>query len=127
MGLDPSRVRFLGFRTDIPDLLHASDIFVLSSLQEGLPLAVLEAMGQGLPVIATSVGGVPELISHRKDGMLCPPSNPSALAAMLAEVIENSVLRQHLGQAGAVRVKQDFSFDNMAQQYENLYFDLLGL
>jgi glycosyltransferase involved in cell wall biosynthesis len=125
MGLDPERVRFLGFRKDIPDLLHASDIFVLSSLQEGLPLAVLEAMGQGLPVVATSVGGVPELISHRKDGMLCPPSNPPVLAAMLAELIEETAFRHRLGQTGALRVQKDFSFDQMTKQYENLYFDLL--
>jgi L-malate glycosyltransferase len=126
MGLDPDRVRFLGFRSDIPDLLHASDIFVLSSLQEGLPLAVLEAMGQGLPVVATSVGGVPELISHRKDGMLCPPSNPPLLAAMLGELIKDIDFRRRLGQAGALKVETEFSFDQMTKQYENLYFTVLG-
>lgn len=125
LGLRQERVRFLGFRTDIPDLLNAADIFVLSSLQEGLPLALLEAMGQGLPVVATSVGGVPELISHRRNGILCPPQSPVVLAEALAEIIQDADLCSRIGRAGALRVKADFSFEHMAQQYEELYRNLV--
>jgi glycosyltransferase involved in cell wall biosynthesis len=125
LGLNTERIRFLGFRTDVPELLHAADIFVLSSLGEGLPLAVLEAMGQGLAVVATSVGGVPELISTRKNGLLVPPRSPELLAEALAELIRKPEFRQQLGEAGAVRVKNNFSFDQMARQYEELYRSLL--
>jgi glycosyltransferase involved in cell wall biosynthesis len=126
LGLDPARIRFLGFRTDVPDLLGAADFFALSSLQEGLPLAMLEAMGQELPVVATRVGGVPELISDRENGLLCPTGRPEVLAAALKEVIEDPALRRRLGQAGARRVAEEFSFQQMARRYEELYRDLLG-
>jgi len=126
LGLGPDRIRFLGFRTDVPDLLGAADFFVLSSLQEGLPLAVLEAMGQQLPVVATSVGGVPELVSHREHGMLCPTRRPDALAEAMKELIQDPPLRRRLGEAGAQRVRADFSFERMAGRYEDLYRSLLA-
>ena len=127
LGVSPERVRFLGFRTDVADLLGAADFFVLSSLQEGLPLAVLEAMGQQLPVVATSVGGVPELVSHRETGLLCPARSPEALAGALRELLQDPALRRRLGQNGARRVEAGFSFARMADRYETLYRDLLRL
>jgi glycosyltransferase involved in cell wall biosynthesis len=125
LGLNEQRIRFLGFRTDVPELLHAADIFVLASLQEGLPLAVLEAMGQGMAVAATSVGGVPELISDQENGLLVPPQSPEILAEALAQLIGNPEFRRRIGDAAALRVKTDFSFEQMARRYEELYRSLL--
>jgi glycosyltransferase involved in cell wall biosynthesis len=126
LGLDPARVRFLGFRTDVPDLLAAADFFVLSSLQEGLPLAVLEAMAHSLPVIATPVGGVPEVLTDGAHGFLVPTRASDLLAAAIGRLAADPELRQALGQAGARRVEHEFLFEHMAGRYEHLYRALLG-
>lgn len=94
------QVRFLGERDDVPTLLARAQIAVLASRKEGLPLAILEAMRAGLPVVASRVGGVPELIEHGVSGSLVPPSDPEPLAHALARLIEAPALRARLG-AGA--------------------------
>lgn len=126
LGLDPARVRFLGFRTDVPDLLTAADLFVLSSLQEGLPLAMLEAMSQRLPVVATSVGGVPEVIVPGENGFLVPKKSAAQLAAALARVACSPELAARLGAAGEQLVRERYSFAGMAAAYEDLYRRVLG-
>lgn len=92
-------VQFLGFRDDIPDLLRAADLFVLASRDEGLPLAVMEAMSLGMPVVATSVGGLPTVIDHRHNGLLVPPGSPAELAAAVVEVVTDLELWVQLGSA----------------------------
>jgi glycosyltransferase involved in cell wall biosynthesis len=127
LGLDPERARFLGYRSDIADLLAACDLFVLPSDSEGLPLSVLEAMAHGLPVVATRVGGIPELVGDGRTGLLVPPGDVSALAAALARLTVFPDLRLQLGEAGAARVRDEFSFDGMTAQYEAIYAKLLDV
>src|SRR5579883_1002011 len=111
LGLGPKDVRFLGFRKDIPDLLEASDIFLLPSLNEGLPLSVLEAMSHGLPVVATPVGGIPELVKNEESGYLVPMNDPEALATAIARLVSDPGLRRKLGDSGLNHVEKHFSFD----------------
>ncbi len=124
LELGPDRLRFLGFRRDVPDLLSASDFFVLPSLTEGLPLSVLEAMAQGLPIIATPVGGIPELVTHEEHGLLVPVKEPEALADAVVRVAADAPLRQRQGRAGRERAEALFSFSAMTRRYEDLYYSL---
>lgn len=126
LGLTPDDVRFLGFRNDIADLLGASDIFVLPSFSEGLPLSVLEGMAQGLPIVATTVGGIPEVVTQNQEGILVPPKDAQALADALAQVVQNSELRRTLGQAGKQRVTSEFTFAKMLDAYDAVYNNVLG-
>lgn len=119
-------VRFLGFRADVADLLAASDFFVLPSRLEGLPLSVLEAMSHGLPVIATPVGGTPEVIPDPRYGLLTPVDDVPALAAALTRIATDPTLRREMGEAGHRRVVEAFSFDAMTTRYEELYRQLLS-
>jgi glycosyltransferase involved in cell wall biosynthesis len=124
MGLSPAPVRFLGFRSDVPDLLAAADLFILPSLAEGLPLSVLEAMAHRLPVIATPVGGVPEVVVLEETGLLVPTEEPEALAAAIERLGEDEKTRRRLGAAGYERVLREFSFDRMVERYNRLYQEL---
>jgi glycosyltransferase involved in cell wall biosynthesis len=124
LELDHDRIRFLGFRTDVTDLLAASDFFALSSVTEGSPLAVLEAMSQKLPVVATAVGGIPEVVRHQQDGLLVPPKSPGALADAIALIGRSPDLRRRMGNAANLRVEQEFSINKMVLRYEDLYFKL---
>lgn len=125
MGL-ADRVRFLGFRTDIPDILAASDIFVSSSDYEGNPLAVMEAMAAGKPVIATAVGGVPELVEHGRTGLLIPPGDVRALANGMNTLLRNEAMRLAMGHEGASKARRLFEVGTMVEAYERLYRTLLG-
>jgi glycosyltransferase involved in cell wall biosynthesis len=119
------RVIFLGHRSDIPDLLAACDLFVLPSLYEGLPLAPLEAMAAGKPVIATRVGGTDEAVLHGKTGLLIPPADPRALADAIRTLLNNPRLARKLAAAGHARVASQFSVQNMMAQLTDVYEDLL--
>lgn len=112
------RMRFLGYRPDVPRLLAAADVFCLSSRQEGLPLAYMEASAVGLPTVATTVGGLPEQVRDDVDGLLVAPDDPGALAAALSRVVGDAALRHRLGDAAlagsrrfdaraAIRVQED--------------------
>ncbi len=125
LSLDAKRVRFLGFRGDVPDLLGAADVFALPSRDEGLPLAVLEAMAQGLPVVATPVGGVPELVREGQDGLLVPVEDHAALAAAITRLAADAALRSEMGKSGRARALGEFSFDRMTDRYDELYRSLL--
>jgi L-malate glycosyltransferase len=125
LGLGPDRLRFLGFRNDVPDLLAASDFFILPSRQEGLPLAMLEAMQHRLPVIATPVGGIPEVVSHSHEGFLVPVDDPRSVATAVRQLLEAPDLARSMGEAGARIVNESFTFRSMADQYEALYHELL--
>lgn len=125
-GLGPDRLKILGFRTDIPDLLHAADIFVLASQMEGLPLAILEAMSTGLPIVATAVGGIPEVVRDGVHGLLVPPGDPAALASAIGKLTTDEALRKRLGEQASARARDDFSFDTMTRKYHELYMDILA-
>lgn len=96
-------LQLLGYRRDIPDLMAASDIFVMSSAHEGLPVAIMEAFSHGLPVVATTVGGVPQAVRDGVEGRLVPPGDSAALAAAVAELASAPELRERLGRAARVR------------------------
>jgi len=114
-------VHLLGMRQDIPTLLRGFDAFVLPSLAEGISNTLLEAMATALPVVATRVGGNPELVEHGLTGTLVPPSNPLVLAAALRCYAEDAGLRAAHGEAGRRRALQHFTLDRMAQAYHELY------
>ncbi len=120
------RVRFLGARTDIPEILGACDVFVLSSSWEGNPLAVMEAMAAGKAVIATAVGGVPELVVDGATGLLVPPGDGAALAEAMSVLLHDVARRRDLGRAAAKRAEEQFCVKVMAKRYEELYENLLA-
>lgn len=126
LHLSDDAVRFLGARMDVPDLLYAADFFVLPSLTEGLPMSILEAMAAGLPVAATAVGGVPELVVDGETGILVPPGDLEALAGAMAKLAGSPELRRRMGCAGRARVEAHFTLDGMAAQYEALYREALA-
>jgi len=118
-------VHFLGNRRDVPDLLAAMDIFVLPSHNEGVSLAVLEAMAAGLPVIVSEVGGLPEIVRHEETGLLIPPKDPEALAQSLALVLEDPDLARRLGQKAREHVLEKYSLERMAQVVNETYDELV--
>ena len=120
------RVIFTGYRSDIPALLAQSTVFVLPSLTEGLSNVVLEAMAAGLPVIATRVGGTPEIIREGQNGLLVPPSDPVALRTAITTVLDNPALAKGLGDAARRSVEDRFSMARMVNATEALYTDLLA-
>jgi glycosyltransferase involved in cell wall biosynthesis len=119
------RVAFLGRCDDVPALLAASDIFVLPSRSEALPNAVIEAMAAGLPVVASRVGGIPELITPGTNGQLVPPDDPRALSAAIVELMDHPSFAQALGQASRARTEREFSFDRMVNRVTSLYLSLI--
>ncbi len=119
-------VSFLGMRHDIPELLRNLDIFVLSSTTEGISLTLLEAMASGLPIVATDVGGNPEVVVDGVTGYLVPPRDPAKMAEMLLKLVKDQQLRQQMGDKGRERVIQQFSITETARQYEDLYQTVLG-
>jgi glycosyltransferase involved in cell wall biosynthesis len=121
------RVHFLGFQTDVADVYDALDVFALPSVCEALPYALLEAMGAQLPVVATSVGGVGEVVVARETGFLVPPRNPQALAAALKQLLGDPDLRHRMGHAGRARVETHFSEADMVASTIDQYRRLLGM
>jgi len=120
------RVVFTGLRRDIPNLLAAADLSVLPSLSEGLPNSVIEAMAAGLPVVATKVGGIPELIQQGRNGLLVAPGNKSALVESITALLSNPFLSRRLGEAARIRIKTGFSFEKMFQETVSLYRTVLA-
>lgn len=117
-------VRFLGWRRDIGPVLRNWDIFVMPSLDEGFGLAVLDAMVEGLPVVGTSVGGIPELIEDGRTGFLVPPRDPAALAQRLRCLISEPERRRAQGAAGRERARSQFSAAQMVAQIRAIYDSL---
>jgi glycosyltransferase involved in cell wall biosynthesis len=97
------RVRLLGYRTDVPDLMAAADLFVLSSDHEGYPIALMEALAAGLPVVATRVGGVPEAVRDGREGLLVRPGQPSEIASAVLRLASDSTLRARMSVAASER------------------------
>jgi glycosyltransferase involved in cell wall biosynthesis len=119
------RVRFLGVRTDVAEMLSACDIFALASDWEGCPLAVMEAMAAGLPVVATAVGGVPELVEDGVTGILAARGDVQALASALDALAENPQRRLEMGQAARERSKR-FEVSAMVEAYSALFEEMVG-
>lgn len=115
------RVRFLGEVRDVPALLGSARLFVLPSQTEGISLTILEAMARGLPVVATHVGGTPEVVRTEETGLLVPARDPVALAAALVRVHGDAELGRRLGFAGRQRAEAHFDVRRMVAQYEALY------
>jgi glycosyltransferase involved in cell wall biosynthesis len=125
LGLQ-ARVRFLGIRGDVPDLLAASDVFVLPSLYEGHPLSAMEAMAAGRPVVATAVGGVPEVVRHGETGLLVPPGDVAAMAGAMLRLGRDRGLREAMGLGGGRIASGSFDVSRMAQAYDRLYQEVLA-
>jgi glycosyltransferase involved in cell wall biosynthesis len=126
LGLD-KRVHFLGLRQDIPKILALLDIFVLPSLSEGLSMAILEAMMAGRPVIATRVGGNPEIVLDGETGFLVPPKDSQALASSLIALLENRHLTIQFGENGKRRAERQFTLQTMVSAYQSLYDERLRI
>jgi len=120
-----ARVHFLGARRDLGDLLAAMDVFVMPSLWEGLPLSMILAMGAAMPVVATAVAGIPEIVVDRETGWLVPAGDPPALAAALAEVFANRARALKVGQAARDFVLPRFGIDGYVDSVVGLYDRLL--
>jgi glycosyltransferase involved in cell wall biosynthesis len=119
------RVRFLGLRADVPRLLRAADVFLLTSLSEGVPLAVIEAMAAGLPVVATGVGGVGEVVEEGVTGFLAPSGADDALAQAVVRLAQSPRLRSEMGERGRQRARTLFSESRMQEGYARLYREML--
>jgi glycosyltransferase involved in cell wall biosynthesis len=114
-------------RQDVPRLLSVLDAFVLPSLSEGLSLAMLEAMAAGKPVVATAVGGNPELVGQCQAGFLVGPADAGSLAEKIVELLQDPLLLQRFSEHGAKRICQLFSLEHMVDQYRGLYASLLAV
>jgi glycosyltransferase involved in cell wall biosynthesis len=115
------RVTLAGERSDVPELLAGADVFVLSSDSEGMPISVLEAMAAGLPVVASRVGGVPELVLDGETGLLVGPGNPEGLAGALRRLLADPQLRRRLGDAGHAQVREHFDLGSFRRAHVELY------
>lgn len=114
-------IHFLGHRGDARDLLAGCDVYVNTSINEGISLTILEAMAAGVPVVATAVGGTPEVIDDRR-GRLVPPRDPVSLARALAELAGNPALRAQLGRCGRLHVESRFTLERMVSEYRDAYY-----
>jgi glycosyltransferase involved in cell wall biosynthesis len=117
--------RLLGSYDDVPGLLEAADLFVLPSRSEGQPNAVIEAMAMGLPVVASRVGGVPEVARHAREALLVDPDAPELLARACLEVLSGPDLAARLGGAGRERARAEFGLPTMLRRYEDLYSEVV--
>jgi glycosyltransferase involved in cell wall biosynthesis len=124
LGVD---LRLTGFRTDAPAVTVCFDVFVITSLYEGLGRALTEAMAAARPVVATAVNGVPDLVEPGSTGLLAPPSDPRSMADCVSWLLEHPEEARRMGQAGRDRVVRTFRPEVMCQGLDDLYRDLLGL
>ena len=116
-----SRVEFLGHRDDVPELLSAADLYVLPSRSEAFPNGAIEAMAAGLPVVASAVGGLKDLIEDGRTGVLVPADDPSALATAIRRLVDAPAEARALGAAARAEVLAQYSFDRMVAAFEHLY------
>ncbi len=115
------RIHFLGTRSDVPAILAASDVFILPSLWEGLPMALIEAMASGLPVVATDVSGTKQVVIDGKTGILVQPGESNQLVAAIAKLLDDSLIAENMGSASRQRVESLFGAHKQALEYVELY------
>lgn len=115
------KIRWLGTRHDVARLLPGADVFLLTSISEGIPLTVAEAMAAGLPVVATDVGGLAEMVAHGDTGFLAPVRDDAALAGLVLRLADDPDLRRRMGRAGRARAKERFDEPRMCADYGRLY------
>lgn len=118
------KIHLLGNHRDVPSLMANADIFVMSSRSEGLPMALLEAMGAGLPVIVTQVGGLGEVVEDHSHGRLVPAEDPRKLAQAILELLRDPALRTRMGRNARRRIEERYTTERMCRQYEKLMMDL---
>lgn len=118
-------VTLTGNRTDVSDLLAASDVFLMSSISEGIPLTIIEAMAAERPVVSTAVGGIPEMIDDGKTGLLAPAGDAKTLARQLQRLHQQPSLRRQIVEAAAESARRRFSLTGMLNQYERMYREVL--
>jgi glycosyltransferase involved in cell wall biosynthesis len=119
-------VSFVGFREDIPELLRAMDLLLLTSAHEGFSLVAVQAMATGLPVVATRCGGPEEILTDGVDGILCPVADADALASALLALRADPSRRERMGREGRRSAEERFSLRAMVGRYEALYREALG-
>jgi glycosyltransferase involved in cell wall biosynthesis len=119
------RVHLLGLRSDVAAILTAADAFVLPSLSEGLPLALLEAMFAGIPIAATDVGEVAVALGHGEAGILVEPANPGALAAALDRLLSDPAAAGRMAERAALRAAAEYDVSTMVRRYADAYVELL--
>jgi L-malate glycosyltransferase len=122
-----ARVRFMGHADDVPALLASCDLFVLPSRSEAFPNSVLEAMATALPIVATRVGGIVELIENQRTGVLVPPDDARALGHAMLDLIQWRSHAVRLGHAARAAVEARYSWDRMISEFEHLYMEQLGV
>jgi glycosyltransferase involved in cell wall biosynthesis len=122
----PDRVKFLGIRTDIPELMRAADAFALTSLSEAASLTLLEAMASGLPTIVTNVGGNPELVRHEFEGLLFARRDAAGCADAIRRIFRDPELATRLGSAGRARAVERYQLSRTVDEYFKLYCRLAG-
>lgn len=120
LGIAPD-THFLGLRRDIPALLRAADVFVLPSLYEGMPCAVLEAMAGGIPIIASHAPGIVDVLTHDRTALLVPPADPPSLQMALLTLLTDTAYAQRLTTAARDHVRRNFTLDTMLRAYTSLY------
>lgn len=118
-------VTLTGNRTDVSDLLAASDVFLMSSISEGIPLTIIEAMAAARPVVSTAVGGIPEMVDDGKTGLLAPAGDAKTLARQLQRLHQQPSLRRQIVEAAAESARRRFSLTGMLNQYERMYREVL--
>jgi glycosyltransferase involved in cell wall biosynthesis len=124
LGID-EHVRFLGMRTDVPEILHAADLFAMPSLSEGIATAAIEASVAGLPVVASRVGGIPEVVTDGETGLLTEPGDSADLARALSRLLADSDLRRRLGEAARGKNFDRFTIRSLVEETESIYREVL--
>ena len=119
------RVHFLGWRDDVSQIMAAWDIFLMPSLWEGFGLVLLEAMSKRIPVIASNVSAIPEVVEHGETGLLVPPRNPDSLAQAIRMLVDDRALRAYMGLMAEDRLEQNFTVDRMADETIAVYNEIV--
>jgi glycosyltransferase involved in cell wall biosynthesis len=122
MGVS-GRVKFLGWRDDIPEIMKILDVFVLPSLNEGMGRVLVEAMAAGRPVVASRVGGIPDLVKHGENGFLVEPGDENGVSAAIKKLLADKIMRDQMGEKGRI-MAQAFSVENMVDKIDSLYASL---
>jgi glycosyltransferase involved in cell wall biosynthesis len=120
------RILFLGWRSDIPEILGAMDVFVISSIREGLPVSMLESMAAKVPVVATSVGGIPEVIRDGENGLLVPPNDSGKLAEKLLYLLNGPEYGRTLAHTAYQDILKKYSIQYVTKEIERIYLELFN-